>query len=262
VSKAIALTIGGSDSGGGAGIQADIKTFMALEVHGCSAITCITAQNSHTVNRVDPVSPISVKSQITSIVNDFKISAVKTGMLLNKKIIETTAESLSVIKVPKFIDPVMVSRTGSVLIEPDAIEAYKKLIIKEGELITPNIYEASIISGVEIKDSNDVKKAAINILSKGVNGLLIKGGGIKELKGKDYFLDTSNNGVWLNHNPIETQNTHGSGCTLIAAITAYRAKKFTLKESILKAKLFIESAIKNSYKIGSGPGTLCHWNSN
>ena len=258
--KSIALTIGGSDSGGCAGIQADLKTFMALKVHGCSALTCITAQNSLGVNRIDPLPPASISSQITSIINDFNISALKTGMLLNKEIIEKTSESLRFMNVPKLIDPVMVSRTGSVLIEKDAIEAYKSLLITQGELITPNIYEASLLSEIEIKNADDVIKSAYIILNKGVNAVLIKGGGIKELQGKDYFLQSSKEGVWLNHNVIKTNNTNGSGCTLIAAITAYRAQNFTLKESIVEAKCYIESSIRNSFKIGAGPGTLCHWN--
>tara|TARA_Y100001968_G_scaffold264436_1_gene253329 strand:+ start:453 stop:1235 length:783 start_codon:yes stop_codon:yes gene_type:complete len=260
VKKEIALTIGGSDSGGGAGIQADIKTFMALKVHGCSAITCVTAQNSLGVCRIEPLDPSSISAQINAIVNDFDISAIKTGMLLNKQIIEETSECLSRIKIPKFIDPVMVSRTGSKLIEGDAIEAYKSLLLKQGELITPNIYEASLLSNIDIKDSIDVVKAASFILSTGVNAVLIKGGGLKGLKGKDYFKENLKEGTWLSHKPIDTENTHGSGCTLIAGITAYRARNFTLKESIIKSKLYIESAIKSSYKIGKGPGTLSHLN--
>tara|TARA_Y100001968_G_C19348888_1_gene713546 strand:- start:22 stop:804 length:783 start_codon:yes stop_codon:yes gene_type:complete len=260
VYKAIALTIGGSDSGGGAGVQADLKTFMSLGVYGCTAITCITAQNSLGVSRIDPLKSDSVIAQINSIISDFDISAIKTGMLLNKQIIESTSECLNSIKIPKLIDPVMVSRTGSILIEKDAIEAYKSLLIKNGELITPNIYEASLLANIEIRGSGDIEKAANIIMATGVNSVLIKGGGLNELKGKDYFLEKSKGGAWLNHDSVNTLNTHGSGCTLIAAITAYRSRKFELKDSIIKAKLFVEHAIKNSFKIGSGPGTLCHWN--
>ncbi len=260
--KGIALTIGGSDSGGGAGIQADIKTFMALKVHGCSAITCITAQNSLGVTRIDPLSSDSVCTQINSIANDFNIMALKTGMLLNKKLIESISDCVSMLKVPKLIDPVMVSRTGSLLIEKDAIEAYKSIFINQGELITPNIYEASILSDLEITNSSDIEKAGYCLLNKGVKAVLIKGGGIQGLQGKDYFIENSKEGFWLNHNPIKTENTHGSGCTLIAAITAYRALNYNLKDSIMKAKLYVESAINNSFKLGKGPGTLCHWGYN
>ena len=258
--KGIALTIGGSDSGGGAGIQADLKTFMSLEVHGCSAITCITSQNSIEVKRVDSLPPKSITSQIKSVLDDFNISALKTGMLLNRELVETTAECLNKINISILIDPVMVSRTGSILIEKDAIEAYKKLLITEGELITPNIYEASLLSNIEINDAYDIEKAALALLQMGAKAILVKGGGLKNMKGKDYLMDLSGKGVWLSHNSIDTKNTHGSGCTLSAAITAYRARNLNLKESIIQAKIFIEDAITNSYKLGKGPGTLCHWN--
>ena len=256
--KGIALTVGGSDSGGGAGIQADLKTFMALGIHGCSAITCVTAQNSLEVNRIDSLTPESIKCQIETVLDDFKITALKTGMLLNQKIIETTSECLNSVNIPKLIDPVMVSRSGKLLIEKNSIEAYKALLIKNGEIVTPNIYEASILGEIEIKNSNDVQNAAIKILNKGVQSILIKGGGIKELQGKDYFLDNKSNGTWLEHNYVETTNTHGSGCTLIAAITAYRARNINLKDSIENAKLYLEEALKNSYKLGKGPGCLYH----
>jgi hydroxymethylpyrimidine/phosphomethylpyrimidine kinase len=134
---AIALTIGGSDSGGGAGIQADLKTFLALQVHGCSAITCVTAQNTCGVTRVDALPPASVVAQVEAVCGDLAVAAVKTGMLLNRGLIEATAAALEPLALPKLIDPVMVSRAGSPLLEADAIEAYRQLLLPQAELITP-----------------------------------------------------------------------------------------------------------------------------
>ena len=257
--RGIALTIGGSDSGGCAGIQADLKTFMALKIHGCTAITCVTAQNTYGVNRVDPLPSTSLKEQIITVLNDFDIGALKTGMLLNKSLIETTSECLNSINIPKLIDPVMVSRAGSTLIEKDAVEAYKKLLIPQAELITPNIYEGSLISGLEITNKKEMEKAAEKIINHGVSAVLIKGGGIKNLRGKDYFLTSKNNGQWFVNNTINTQNTNGSGCTLIAAITAFRSSNYNLSDSIKKAKNYVEQGLINSLDIGKGQGPLCHW---
>lgn len=142
----IALTIGGSDSGGGAGIQADLKTFLALQVHGCSAITCVTAQNTCGVSRVDALPPEALSAQIEAVLTDLPVAALKTGMLLNRSLIEVTARALEPLTIPRLIDPVMVSRAGSVLLEPEAIEAYRQRLLPLADLITPNIHEARLLS--------------------------------------------------------------------------------------------------------------------
>ena len=254
-----ALTIAGSDSSGGAGIQADLKTFMALQIHGCSAVTCITAQNTSGVTRLDQLPPISIEAQIQAVFSDIKISAIKTGMLLNSTNIEVTASSLSKTKIPKIIDPVMVSRAGSVLLETKAVEAYKSLLFPQADLLTPNIHEASVLTGKEINLPKDVEDAAKILIDQGAKSVLIKGGGLVNSKGSDYFLTSSEEGEWIRSQFIETIHTHGSGCTLGAAITAYRAKGISLKESIRKAKNFLQELLTKPLIIGSGPNPLCHW---
>ena len=254
----IALSIGGSDSGGGAGIQADLRTFMALKVHGCSVITCITAQNSIEVKCVEAVEKNTLLSQLDTLFSDFSVDALKTGMLLNENIINNTASKLNKYKITKIIDPVMVSRTGSKLLEDSAINAYKKLLLPIADLVTPNIYEANLLCGLEIKCQEDIENSARNIIDMGANAVLIKGGGFKNMKGKDFFLDLNGRKEWLFNDFIDTDNTHGSGCTLSAAICGYKALGLDLLDSIEKAKLFVEKSLKNSYKIGSGPGPLGH----
>ena len=255
----IVLSIGGSDSGGGAGIQADLRTFMSIKVHGCTAITCITAQNSIGVTGVEAVESHILINQIDALFSDFEIKSLKTGMLLNERIIKNTGTKLQEYSIPKIIDPVMVARTGSKLIEDSAINAYKKFLFPEAEIVTPNIYEANLLSDVQINNEEDIEKSAQEILKLGPKAVLIKGGGLNSLKGKDFYIDKDGNRDWLINKFINTSNTHGSGCTLSAAICSYIALGFNLIESIKKAKSFIEKTLKTSYKIGSGPGPLGHY---
>ena len=217
-------------------------TFMALRVHGCSVITCITAQNSFEVKCVEAVEKNTLSSQLDSLFSDFSINALKTGMLLNETIINYTALKLNTYPIAKIIDPVMVTRTGSILLEDSAINAYKKLLLPIADLVTPNIFEAKLLSNQEINDKQDIEKAAEKILDLGAKAVLIKGGGLKDMKGKDYFLDANGVRNWFVNKFVNTKNTHGSGCTLIK-----------------KAKLFIIKSLENSYKIGSGPGPLGHY---
>ena len=255
----IALSIGGSDSGGGAGIQADLRTFMALNVHGCSAITCITAQNSLEVKCVEAVKNVTLISQIGCLFSDFNINALKTGMLLNEPIIYNTASKLKSFSIPKIIDPVMVTRSGSILLEDSAISAYKKFLLPIADIVTPNIFEANLLSNFEIKNKEDMEFSANRIIELGAKAVLIKGGGLKDMQGKDYYLDTNGKRKWFINKFIDTKNTHGSGCTLSAAICGYKALGFDLIESVKRAKLFIERSLEKSYKIGSGPGPLGHY---
>jgi len=252
----ISLTVGGSDSGGGAGIQADLKTFMSFKVHGCSVITCVTAQNSVSVIDVEAISTKVLNNQFDAVFNDFKISALKTGMLFNEEIIFNTALKLKNQSMPKVIDPVMCTRTGARLLEENAINAYKEFLIPQAEIVTPNIFEANLLANATIKDMSDVEKAGERILEYGCKSVLIKGGGIQNLKGKDFFIDKKGNNYWLKNKFIDTDNTHGSGCTLSAAICSNLALGLNLLESINNAKSFIEKSLINSYKIGAGPGPL------
>jgi hydroxymethylpyrimidine/phosphomethylpyrimidine kinase len=267
----IALTIGGSDSGGGAGIQADLKTFTALAVHGCSAISCVTAQNTRGVSRVDGLPPEALAAQITAVVSDLAVGALKTGMLLNQALIEAAAEAIVPVAVPKLIDPVMVSRAGAVLLEPGAIAAYRRCLLPQAELLTPNIHEARLLTGLAINSAEEVERAAERLLAMGEGpagasgstagpaAVLIKGGGLAELRGRDYLLCRHGAGRWLTHAPIATPHTHGSGCTLGAAITAGRARGLDLEEAVVAAKRYVEGGLRRALAIGGGQGPLCHW---
>jgi hydroxymethylpyrimidine/phosphomethylpyrimidine kinase len=255
----IALTIGGSDSGGGAGIQADLKTFTAQKVHGCSAISCVTAQNTLGVSRVDALPPEALTAQIEAVVNDLAVDALKTGMLLNQALIEATANAIASLVIPKLIDPVMVSRAGAVLLEEGAIEAYRRCLLPQAELLTPNLHEARLLSGCPIEGGTDVERAAERLLAMGSAAVLVKGGGLVELKGRDYLLTQGGTGQWLTHAPIATPHTHGSGCTLGAAITAGRARGLELEAAVVAAKRYVEGCLREALAIGAGQGPLCHW---
>ncbi len=255
----IALSIGGSDSGGGAGIQADLRTFMALNVHGCSAITCITAQNSFEVNCVEAVKKDTLIKQIDTLFSDFNINALKTGMLLNESIINEISSKLESYSIPKIIDPVMVTRTGAKLLEDSAISAYKKRLLPIADIVTPNIFEANLLLESDIKNKLDIELSAQKIIELGAKAVLIKGGGLKDMQGKDFYFDNTGKKVWFINKFVDTKNTHGSGCTLSSAICGYQALGFDLIESIKKAKVFIERCLENSYQIGSGPGPLGHY---
>ncbi len=256
---AIALTIGGSDSGGGAGIQADLKTFTALQVHGCSALTCITAQNTCGVSRVDALPPEALAAQIEAVLSDLPVASLKTGMLLNQPLIETTAAALAPLSMPRLIDPVMVSRAGSVLLEPEAITAYRQQLLPLADLLTPNLQEARLLTGLPIATAEEVEDAADALLQLGPRAVLIKGGGLAELRGRDYLLSREGGGCWLEHAVVATTHTHGSGCTLGAAITAYRARGLPLVEAVQAAKRYVEGGLRQSLAIGAGQGPLCHW---
>ncbi|MFM7085482.1 MAG: bifunctional hydroxymethylpyrimidine kinase/phosphomethylpyrimidine kinase [Cyanobium sp.] len=255
----IALTIGGSDSGGGAGIQADLKTFTALQVHGCSALTCITAQNTCGVSRVDALPPESLSAQIEAVLSDLPVAALKTGMLLNRALIEATAAALAPLELPRLIDPVMVSRAGSLLLEAEAIEAYRRLLLPLAELLTPNLHEARLLSGLPIASPAEVEQAATRLLEMGPAAVLIKGGGLAELRGRDFLQQAGAEGIWLQHATIATPHTHGSGCTLGAAITAGRAQGLPLHQAVQAAKRYVEAGLRHALAIGAGQGPLCHW---
>lgn len=255
----IALTIGGSDSGGGAGIQADLKTFTALAVHGCSALSCVTAQNTLGVSRVDALPPAALTAQIDAVLTDLPVAALKTGMLLNRGLIEATAAALAPLTLPRLIDPVMVSRAGSLLLEPDAIEATRALLFPLADLITPNLHEARLLSGRAITTAGEVEAAAARLLELGPRAVLVKGGGWPELRGRDYLRVAGEAGIWLQHAAVDTPHTHGSGCTLAAAITAWRARGLTLPEAVIAAKRYVEGGLRHALAIGAGQGPLCHW---
>lgn len=266
----VALTIAGSDSGGGAGIQADLRTFAFHCVHGTSAITCITAQNTLGVNRVDAMSKTMVKAQIEAVVKDIGVQAVKTGMLLNEEIIIAVAEKIETLQIssnipqnsiPQLVlDPVMVSRTGAQLIDNNAVKALQERLIPLSEIVTPNRYEAQILSGIEINSLEDMKNAAYILVDKlTLKAVLVKGGGMSEnALGVDIFFDGDTIKV-LRTEPVYTKHTHGTGCTLSAAIAANLAKGENLLTSVEKAKKYVTTALKSSLAIGHGQGPVGHF---
>jgi hydroxymethylpyrimidine/phosphomethylpyrimidine kinase len=254
----VALTIGGSDSGGGAGIQADLKTFAVLQVHGCSALTCVTAQNTIGVERVDALPPQSLVAQIEAVCRDLPVAALKTGMLLRCDLIEATASAIASRSLWRVIDPVMVSRAGAVLLEPEAIAALRTLLLPLADLLTPNLREASLLVGRPLEGERDVEAAAESIAALGPRAVLIKGGGSPSLRGCDWLLEKGG-GRWLRRPPVETPHSHGSGCTLSAAITAWLARGLPLGEAVGQARAYVEGGLIHSLAIGAGQGPLCHW---
>jgi hydroxymethylpyrimidine/phosphomethylpyrimidine kinase len=256
----VALTIAGSDSGGGAGIQADLRTFAFHRVHGTCALTCVTAQNTLGVTRVDALPPEAVLAQIDAVVDDIGVQAAKTGMLLNLEIIEAVAAKLKQLKLSNLVvDPVMVSRTGAQLISTDAIAALHTQLFPQALIVTPNRYEAQILSGIEIHTLADMKLAAQKILDLGPKAVLVKGGGMKgELKGIDVFTEGTTLTV-LGTSSVNTPHTHGTGCTLSAAIAANLSLGKPLAPAIEAAKQYVTEALEHSLAIGSGQGPVGHF---
>ncbi len=257
----VSLTIAGSDSGGGAGIQADLRTFAFHGVHGTSAITCITAQNTMEVTRVMPIEKSMVTAQIETVAQDIKIDAVKTGMLFNQEIIEAVAAQVNQHHFSSLVvDPVMVTRAGVKIIDDRAISSLTTLLFPQALIVTPNRYEAQILSGIEINTLDAMKQACKiihqNLLAKVV---LIKGGSMSgALQGVDIYYDGDNWEV-LKGEIVKTKNTHGTGCTLSAAIAANLAKGKDLFTAVQLAKTYITTALKYSLNIGQGNGPVGHF---
>ncbi|MGF1497455.1 MAG: bifunctional hydroxymethylpyrimidine kinase/phosphomethylpyrimidine kinase [Elainellaceae cyanobacterium] len=259
-SPPVALTIAGSDSGGGAGIQADLRTFAFHRVHGTSAITCITAQNTQGVNRVDALPPEAVTAQIEAVVSDIGVQAAKTGMLLNSDIITAVADWIAAHPLPGLVvDPVMVSRTGAQLIADEAIAALKAQLMPLAVLLTPNRYEAQILSGQSIQSLEEMQAAAQRIFDLGTGAVLVKGGGMAgELRGVDVFYDGDRLET-LRQETVSTQDTHGTGCTLSAAIAANLALGHDLLTAVRQGKAYVTTALRHSLRIGSGQGPVGHF---
>lgn len=256
----VVLTIAGSDSGGGAGIQADLRTFAFHQVHGTSALTCITAQNTVGVNRVDALPPAAVVAQIDAVASDIGVQAAKTGMLLNAEIMEAVATELQRQEIQQLVvDPVMVSRAGVVLIDEVAIATLKTLLIPQALILTPNRYEAQILSGIEIHTLEDMQNAARKIYKLGPKNILVKGGGMSDtLLGIDVWFD-GHQLETLKAETIATTNTHGTGCTLSAAIAANLALGKPPLAAAKAAKTYVTQALKHALDIGQGQGPIGHW---
>ena len=255
----IALTIAGSDSGGGAGIQADIKTFQELGVFGTTAITALTAQNTLGVYDVLDVTSAFLKQQLDAVLADFNVKAIKTGMLFSAQLIEVVAKTMGKYKnIPLVVDPVMIAKGGEGLLQEQAVEALKTKLLPLTLICTPNIPEAEVLTGMTIRNEKDIEQAARKVLGMGVQYVVMKGG---HLDG-EYSTDTVfwNDGYFTMKTPrIDTKNTHGTGCTFSAAITAHLAKGLSIEDAIIEAKKFIHLAISNPLSIGHGHGPTNHF---
>jgi len=255
-----ALTIAGSDSGGGAGIQADLKTFQELGVYGMSAITALTAQNTNGVQAVYPTTPEAVVMQIRSIGDDIGVDALKTGMLFSSDIINAVAAVIREYGWKKVVvDPVMIAKGGSVLLQEKAIHALITELLPLTEVLTPNIPEAEHLTGMSIKNALEKREAARKLAAYGARHVIIKGGhDDDELKATDLWYD-GRDFVELEGRRIDTIHTHGTGCTFSAALTAGLASGLKLEMALQQAKAFIQAAIEDGIAIGHGQGPTNHW---
>jgi hydroxymethylpyrimidine/phosphomethylpyrimidine kinase len=253
-----ALTIAGSDSGGGAGIQADLKTFAALGVYGTSAITAVTAQNTIGVTQVLALNPTLVGAQIDAIMDDIGAHALKTGMLANAAIIETVVNKIRQHRLNNLVvDPVMVATSGDLLIKRNAVAALRTQLIPLAALVTPNIPEAEELTGMRLRGDRDIAAAARLIVAMGAKAVVIKGG---HLKGPaiDLFFD-GKKFVALHAPRVRTRNTHGTGCTFSAAVAAYLAKGENIDSAVRAAKKYITAAIRAGFAVGAGHGPVHHF---
>ena len=254
------LTIAGSDSGGGAGIQADIKTISANGCYAASVITSVTAQNTMGVETVYDLPAEVVAAQLDAVFKDIDFSCVKIGMLSNAEIIDTVAYKLEEYKIaPVALDPVMVSTSGHALLRPDARESLKRRMIKLAKIVTPNIPEAEELSGIKITNIEDMKNAARIIGEMGAEFVLVKGGhsGGDEATDIMFKCDTGESRTY-SEKRVETKNTHGTGCTLSSAIAANLAKGYDPFEAAERAKKYLTAALENTFDIGHGCGPVNH----
>ena len=259
------LTIAGSDSGGGAGIQADIKTMTVHQVYGASVITAVTAQNTLGVQDVKTLSARAVSSQLESVLNDIEFSALKTGMLANSEIIEEVA-----LKIKKYslsnlvVDPVMVATSGDLLLKKAAVKTYKEKLFPLAEIITPNLHEAKVLAGLEAEKSIDLEQLAAELIKFGSNYVLIKGGHSSQNNQSRKAVDLLYDGSYFREfeaEYIETNNTHGTGCTLSAAIASNLAKGMEMGKAVAEAKDYLTEAIRNHFIVGQGNSPVNHvWN--
>jgi hydroxymethylpyrimidine kinase/phosphomethylpyrimidine kinase len=254
------LTIAGSDSGGGAGIQADLKTFEAHKIFGTSVITALTAQNSVGVQSAAAVAPAMVRAQIRSVLDDFPVKAIKTGMLYDAETIETVAEELLLRGIPIVVDPVMVSTSGDDLLQKDALEALKRLLLPAASIITPNLAEAALLADMPVRTKDDMLLAAQRIAEANPEAwILIKGGHLEGNMATDLLFRIEEAPIWLEEEAVPTEDTHGTGCTLSAAIAANLASEYDMIDAVKMAKSYVTGAIQHAWKnLGKGPGSLRH----
>jgi hydroxymethylpyrimidine/phosphomethylpyrimidine kinase len=253
------LIIAGSDSGGGAGIQADIKTVSMLDAYAATAITALTAQNTEGVFGVLPIPPDFIRRQIEVVLDDIGADAVKTGMLHDAAVIETIAAVLGErgAGIPLVVDPVMVAKGGARLIDPDALDALKELLIARADILTPNLPEAEILCGSAIGDLAEMRAAGKALLALGCRAVLVKGGHLPGATISDVLVTAEGVRVWEGAR-LATRHTHGTGCTLASAIAAGLAQGLTVDDAVDRARAYVQRAIASAPGLGRGHGPLDH----
>lgn len=251
------MTIAGSDSGGGAGIQADLKTFQALGVWGMSAVTAVTVQNTKGVSGYQELPPETVGEQIRAVVTDIGVDAAKTGMLASAAIIEAVTEAVRETAVPNVVvDPVSVSKHGHPLLAEDAVDAMRTLVLPLATLVTPNLLEASLLAGFPVRTEEDMDRAGRAILDLGAGAVLVKGGHLESGPRSVDRLVTPRSVETIAAERIETPHTHGTGCVLSSAIAAHLARGEGLAEAVRNGKAFVTGAIRAHLEIGQGIGPV------
>lgn len=251
------LSIAGSDSSGGAGIQADLKTITCLGEYGMTVITALTAQNTLGVEGVEEVSVEMVRSQMDAVFQDIRPEAVKLGMIATTEIMEVVCEKLVEYKAEHIVvDPVMVATSGSSLMESGTVQTLKQKLIPLSDMITPNISEAEVLSGISIEGKEDMVKAAKKVAEYYQGAILIKGGHLED--SADDLLYQNGKIVWFPGKRLDNENTHGTGCTLSSAIATFLAKGYSMEESVKQAKDYVTGAISAGLDLGRGRGPLYH----
>jgi len=252
------LTVAGSDSGGGAGIEADLKTFAALDVYGMVAVTAVTAQNTVAVTGIHEIPAEFVAEQIADVASDIGVDAAKTGMLSSSAIVEAVAAEMDRFKIEKLVvDPVMVAKSGDALLRASARDVLAARLLPLAWIVTPNVPEAELLAGIEIKGAGQVKDAARRIHALGCRYVLVKGGHLETADAVDYLYD-GREITEFRAPRVETKNTHGTGCTYSAAIAAFLAKGCDTPAAVQQAKDYLTGAIRNSLRLGKGHGPLHH----
>lgn len=252
----LVLTVAGSDSGGGAGIQADLKTMLALGTHGMSVLTAVTAQNSRGVQGAWELPVDAVRAQYRSVVDDIGVQAVKTGMLSSAELVETVAELLAGTDAPAVVDPVGVSKHGDALLAASALDSVRGSLLPVATVATPNLDEVAQLTGVRVESDTDLRQAAAAVLEYGPRWVLIKGG---HLAGDavDLLTDGSEQ-HWLRAPRLDNRHTHGTGCTLASAVACGLAKGQSVPEAVAAAKTYVTGAIASGFPLGGGIGPVDH----
>ncbi|MFE7904875.1 bifunctional hydroxymethylpyrimidine kinase/phosphomethylpyrimidine kinase [Streptomyces albogriseolus] len=254
------LTVAGSDSGGGAGIQADLKTMLALGVHGMSVLTAVTAQNSLGVQGAWELPVEAVRAQYRSVVDDIGVQAVKTGMLASAELVETVADLLAGTDAPTVVDPVGVSKHGDPLLAASALDSVRTKLLPVATVATPNLDEVAQLTGLRVASEQDMRRAAAAVLEFGPRWVVIKGGHLAAA-GSEEAVDLLTDGAeehWLRASRHDNRHTHGTGCTLASAIASYLARGRTVPEAVAAAKTYVTGALASGFALGAGIGPVDH----